>query len=398
MTRGSPVQVGKERGQRVAACEVGVAIRARRARRGGPTTQRRHGARPARSRHPTSACRRAATSTDPSPADSSRTQRERVEQQQALGLGVARRGRRRRASTRQEPGRARRGARATPTRAARDGARGGDAITSIHGWYGTSETLRCSARAARSCPARALHARACATSAVFPMPASPAMSTVCTPGRSAGALRARRRSRVSSSRAAEEPEHRVVRRRRASRDGSGTVPGDRPPAPRSPRPRRPGSGDPSARARPPRRTSGSRGGRPSRAPPRSRGSGRRPRRAQARGFDDRIAEVVAVVLGDLARAHADPDREAARRRVGCGCSTPCCIPTAQAMARLGLVNDTISPSPRFFTSTPPVAWIARTQQPEVRLAKRRRPLRRSARRRDRGRLDEVGEQHRRDDR
>ena len=42
------------------------------------------------------------------------------------------------------------------------------------------------------------------------------------------------------------------------------------------------------------------------------------------------------------------------------------MPTAQAMARLGLVNETMRPSPRFFTSTPPsTGW--RSGEREMRL-------------------------------
>ena len=45
-------------------------------------------------------------------------------------------------------------------------------------------------------------------------------------------------------------------------------------------------------------------------------------------------------------------------------SIACCIPTAHASARLKLVNATMSPSPRFFTSVPPAASIAPRNRPK----------------------------------
>ena len=120
-------------------------------------------------------------------------------------------------------------------------------------------------------------------------------------------------------------------------------------------------------------------------------------RAQAGGFDHGVAEVVAVVLDGLTDAETDPHRQRLLAPARCAVSIACCMPVAHASARLGLAKATISPSPRFFTSVPPMAVIDAAQQPEVGLAHCSVC---SGPSRDANAVesDEVGEQHRRHDR
>ena len=75
-------------------------------------------------------------------------------------------------------------------------------------------------------------------------------------------------------------------------------------------------------------------------------------RTQPGRLDDRIAEVVAVLLGCLTGAQADANTERLTvRTIVMFDSLLHSHPPANA--RLGEENITMSPSPRFFTSVPP---------------------------------------------
>ena len=115
-------------------------------------------------------------------------------------------------------------------------------------------------------------------------------------------------------------------------------------------------------------------------------------RAQASRLDDRLAEVVAVLLGRVTGGDPDPDAErfvAARQLCR---SIACCMATPPSSADVRLGNTTISPSPRFFTSVPPWASIALREQAEVHHPQASAALRAQSRR-HLGRPHEIGEDH-----